>query len=159
MNRFDWFLQLRQREQWIVVLGSAVVLFYIVFILLWRPLQNSNEQLLMRNAEAAKTLEWMQASAASLKTDAQQQNKGRQAGSGNLTQMLDSSVSKFNMQFSRFQPKGSNKAQVWFDATEFASLVAWLDELDKKKVFATSVSLNSTKQTGKINASVALQQF
>ncbi len=159
MNRFDWFLQLRQREQWIVVIGSAVVLFYIVFILLWRPLQNSNEQLLMRNAEAAKTLEWMQASAASLKTDAQQQNKGRQAGSGNLTQMLDSSVSKFNMQFSRFQPKGSNKAQVWFDATEFASLVAWLDELDKKKVFATSVSLNSTKQTGKINASVALQQF
>ena len=159
MNRFDWFLQLRQREQWIVVIGSAVVLFYILFILLWRPLQNNNEQLVMRNAEAAKTLEWMRASAASLKTDAQQQNKGRSAGSSNLTQMLDSSVSKFNMQFSRFQPKGSNKAQVWFDATEFASLVAWLDELDKQKVFATSVSLNSTKQTGKINASVALQQY
>lgn len=159
MNRFDWFLRLRQREQWIVVTGSAVVLFYILFVLLWRPLQHSNEQLLLRNVEAAKSLDWMRSSAASLKTDAQQQSKGRSASSGNLTQMLDSSVSKFNMQFSRFQPKGSNKAQVWFDATEFASLVAWLNELDKQKVFATSVSLNSTQQTGKINASVALQQF
>ncbi len=159
MNRFDWFLQLRQREQWIVVIGSAVVLFYILFVLLWRPLQNSNEQLLLRNAAAAESLDWMRSSAASLKTDAQQQRKGRAAGSGNLTQLLDSSVSKFNMQFSRFQPKGNNKAQVWFDATEFSSLVAWLDELNKQKVFATSVSLNSTQQTGKINASVALQQF
>ncbi len=159
MNRFDWFLQLRQREQWIVVIGSAVVLFYILFVLLWRPLQNSNEQLALRNIEAAESLDWMRASAASLKTDAQQQNNGRTASSGNLTQMLDSSVSKFNMQFSRFQPRGNNKAQVWFDATEFASLVAWLDELNKQKVFATSVSFNSTQQTGKINASVALQQF
>ena len=159
MNRFDWFLQLRQREQWIVVIGSAVVLFYILFVLLWRPLQNSNEQLALRNIEAAESLDWMRASAASLKTDAQQQNNGRTASSGNLTQMLDSSVSKFNMQFSRFQPRGNNKAQVWFDATEFASLVAWLDELNKQKVFATSVSFNSTQQAGKINASVALQQF
>ena len=159
MNRFDWFLQLRQREQWIVVIGSAAVLFYILFVLLWRPLQNSNEQLALRNIEAAESLDWMRSSAASLKTDAQQQNKGRSASSGNLTQMLDSSVSKFNMQFSRFQPRGNNKAQVWFDATEFASLVAWLDELNKQKVFATSVSFNSTQQTGKINASVALQQF
>ncbi|MGI9292671.1 MAG: type II secretion system protein GspM, partial [Pseudomonadales bacterium] len=126
---------------------------------LWRPLQNDNEQLLLRNAEAAKTLEWMRASAADLKADAQQQRKGKTAANGNLTQMLDTSVSKFGMQFSRFQPKGANKVQVWFDATEFVSLVAWLDELDKQKVYATSVSLNSTQQTGRINASVALQQF
>ncbi|MGI9286221.1 MAG: type II secretion system protein GspM [Pseudomonadales bacterium] len=159
MNYFDWFLQLKQREQWVLVIGSAVVLFYIFFILLWRPLQNDNEQLVLRNAEAAKTLEWMRSSAADLKAGTQQQRKGKTAANGNLTQMLDSSISKFGMQFSRFQPKGANRAQVWFDATEFASLVAWLDELDKQKVYATSVSLNSTQQTGRINASVALQQF
>lgn len=159
MNYFDWFLQLKQREQWVLVIGSAVVLLYIFFILLWRPLQNGNEQLLLRNAEAAKTLEWMQSSAATLQADAQQQRKGNTASNANLPQLLDRSVSKFGMQFSRFQPKGGNKAQVWFDAIEFAALVAWLDELGKKKVYATSVSLNSTQQTGHVNASVALQQF
>ncbi len=159
MNYFDWFLQLKQREQWVLVIGSAVVLLYIFFVMLWRPLQNGNQQLLVRNAEAAKTLEWMRASAASLQADAQQQRKGNPASNANLPQLLDRSVSKFGMQFSRLQPKGANKAQVWFDATEFASLVAWLDELDKQKIYATSVSFNSTQQTGRVNASVALQQF
>lgn len=159
MNYAEWFMQLRQREQWVLVIGAALVLFYIFFVLLWRPLHADNEQLSKRNAEAAKTLEWMRSSAAQLQTDAQQQRNRGAAANGNLSQLLNTSVAKAGLQFSRFQPRGGNRAQVWFEAVEFASLMGWLNDMEKQKVFATSVSFNSTQQTGKINASVAVQQF
>lgn len=153
---FDWFLQREKREQIILTVGAVLLLVYILIVLLWRPLASDNRQLLDRNERAQEALQWMHNSAATIKA-AKITTPGKTTGLS-LVQLLDSSVQKYQLKFSRFQPRGAQRAQVWFDGASFSKLFAWLDALEKQGVSASSVSITATREEGLVSASLQLQK-
>lgn len=153
---FDWFLQREKREQIILLLAAVLIVFYLLFVLVWRPLAASNNELAKRNERAQESLQWMHNAAASIKTA--QKNDGKQSAGVSLTQLLDTSVQKHQLKFSRFQPRGDNRAQVWFDGVNFAKLFVWLDELDRQGVAASNVSVTATREAGLVSANLQLQK-
>jgi general secretion pathway protein M len=122
----------------------------------WRPLAASNQQLADRNERAQETLQWMHNAAATVKSA--RKNGGKKASGVSLNQLLDTSVQKHQLKFSRFQPRGNNRAQVWFDGANFAKLFVWLDELDKQGVAASNVSITATREAGLVSATLQLQK-
>ncbi len=153
----DWFFALERREQWMLLLGSIALILYLFFVLLWRPLAADNTSLRERNAKATETLQWMHNSASFIK----QQNSNNSSTSSSaktISQLLNASVSSNGLRFSRFQPRGNDKAQVWFENVSFSQLFMWLSELQKQNVMVSTVSVSSTSQDGLVSASLQLQK-
>ncbi len=157
MNRLnlDWFHALENREQWMLVLGGAVLLLYLIYIGLWRPLHVENKQLSERNAAAAETLQWMRNGAERLQ---QQQGRENTSTGQSISQLLNASVASGDIRFSRFQPRGEDLAQVWFEDTEFAKLFVWLESLSRQNVAVSNLSVTGSSRSGLVSASLQLQK-
>lgn len=153
----DWFFALERREQWMLLVGAIALVAYLFFVMLWRPLLTDNDSLRERNAKAAETLQWMHSSAAFIE---QQKSNGPSATSSqkSISQILNASVASSGLRFSRFQPRGNDKAQVWFENVSFSKLFLWLAELQKQNVDVSTVSVSSTSQGGLVSASLQLQK-
>lgn len=160
MDRFnlDWFHALERREQWMLLVGGVALGLYLFFILLWRPLATENASLTQRNADASETLQWMRNSVAFIKQQ-QQSSRPQRAGNQNLSQLLNDSVATNGLRFSRFQPRGNDRAQVWFENASFSAVFLWLQDLSNQNVFVSNVSVSSTAQGGLVSASMQLQKM
>ncbi|MFK8018317.1 MAG: type II secretion system protein GspM [Pseudomonadales bacterium] len=153
----EWFFALQWREQYFLVFGVIALSLYLFFIAIWKPISAENESLRERNKAQAESLQWMRSSAAFIK---QQKSSGQSASSGqrSISQLLNASVAGGGLKFSRFQPRGNDKAQVWFENTSFSSLFLWLTELQRENVLVNNVSISSTSQGGLVSASLQLQK-
>lgn len=154
----EWFYALERREQWMVLVGGIALSLYLFFILLWRPLSVENASLQERNAKAVETLQWMRNSAAFIKQQKQSSAPNRSSNQS-LSQLLNDSVATNGLRFSRFQPRGNDKAQVWFENVSFSAVFLWLQELSNQNVVVSNVSVSSTAQGGVVSASMQLQKM
>ncbi|MEM8500058.1 MAG: type II secretion system protein M [Pseudomonadota bacterium] len=154
----EWFHALERREQWMVLTGGVALGLYLFFILLWRPLSAENASLQERNAKAIKTLQWMRNSAAFIQQQKKSSTSNR-ASNQSLSQLLNDSVTSNGLRFSRFQPRGNDKAQVWFENASFSAVFLWLQELSNQNVVVSNVSVSSTAQGGVVSASMQLQKM
>lgn len=154
----EWFHSLERREQWMVLIGGIALTLYLFFILLWRPLSEDNASLQERNAKAADTLQWMRNSVAFIQQQKQSSTPGRSSNQS-LSQLLNDSVATNGLRFSRFQPRGNDKAQVWFENASFSAVFLWLQALSDQNVFVSNVSVSSTAQGGVVSASMQLQKM
>ncbi len=160
MGKFnlEWFHALERREQWMVLLGGIALVLYLFYIILWRPLSAENISLQKRNASASETLQWMRNSAAFIKQQQQSNAPSRPTGQS-LSQLLNASVASSGLRFSRFQPRGNDKAQVWFENASFAAVFLWLQDLSAQNVVVSNISISSTAQGGVVSASLQLQKM
>ncbi len=153
--RMDWFLALKQREQWMVLLCTVAVVLYVFYMFFLRPLHAENDSLRERNITAAQSLQWMKSSAAALKQQATA-SPVKPQNHQSIAQLLNPTASKYGLKFTRFQPRGNDKAQVWFESANFPQLFAWLQALEGQNVSANNVSISSTNQPGLVSASIQL---
>ncbi len=153
----EWFNELERREQWIVIVGAATVLLYVLYSSVLAPINDKIGTLQLRNKGAAETLQAIQQGAQEIKA-----LRGASNGSGrgvNLSKMVDQSAAKFNIRVSRFQPSGNNEAQVWLEKVDFNQLIAWLDQMENGYGVAVSnVSMNSANNPGTVNARVRFRK-
>lgn len=151
----SWFTSLDRREQLMLAIGGSVLVAWLFFVAIWKPLASSNESLRKANKTAQEQLVWMRNSAAYI---AKQKSSGSQStSSGNLSQLLNASLADGDLRFSRFQPRGDLQAQVWFDSAEFEKLFLWLNELQQQQVSIRNVSISSGSQSGVVSASLQLE--
>ena len=153
--KMDWFLALKQREQWMLLACVIAVVFYSFYMFFLRPLHVENASLHERNIAAAQSLQWMKSSAKTLKQNAVV-NPVQKQSSQSIAQLLNPTASKHGLKFTRFQPRGNDKAQVWFESANFPQLFAWLQQLESQNVSASNVSISSTNQPGIVSASIQL---
>lgn len=153
---FDWFHDLERREQWMLIIGGLALILYLFYILLWRPLAAENASLVKRNASAVETLAWMQSSAKMVKNS--DQTTKTPANGRTLSQILNASVANKGLRFSRFQPRGDNRAQVWFDNVDFSAVFLWLNDLQAQNVSVSNASVTGSSGNGLVSVSLQLQK-
>lgn len=150
----EWFTALPRRQQWAVVIGGIVVVFYVLYMALWAPLGDKVDKLSMRNQGAVTNLQWLRESAEEVK-QLRGSGGGRSASQMSLSQMVDTSVARHGVRMSRFQPSGKTEAQVWLDKVEFNRLVAWLDQMENGYgVAIKNIAINAGNEEGMVNARV-----
>lgn len=152
----DWFHELERREQWLLIIGGLAVILYLFYILLWRPLAARNASLVERNVTASETVAWMQSSADAVKNSGN--TKAPAASGKTLSQVLNASVANKGLRFSRFQPRGDDRAQVWFENADFSAVFLWLNDLQAQNVSVSNASITSSAGNGLVSVSLQLQK-
>lgn len=152
-----WFNSLERREQWISLLGLALVLVFILYQLIWAPLVGDNQRLQKSNVRLQSDAVWIKQT-----VDEIQALKRSGLGGGNsrsLNQLVDQAAASKSIRISRFQPAANDEAQVWLERIEFNKLVAFLDQLENAYgVTVRTLSVSSANSPGLITARLRLKK-
>ena len=155
----DWFSTLDAREQKFVLAAAVFLLFAVLYLGAWVPLDKGEKQL-------SAGVEMWQTSLERLVP--LQGRAGQQSGSrispSNLNQplvvVIDSTlrVRQLNSALRRSQPTGNN-IRVEFENVAFDDLVLWLGDLNSQyalQVQSGSFSLTGNSNEGRVNAQLTL---
>ena len=155
----DWFATLDAREQKFVLTAAVFLLFAVLYLGAWVPLDKGEKQLSAGVEMWQTSLERL----IPLKGRIGQQSGGRISPS-NLNQplvvVIDSTlrVRQLNSALQRSQPTGNN-IRVEFENVAFDDLVLWLGDLNSQyalQVQSGSFSLTGNSNEGRVNAQLTL---
>ncbi len=152
----EWFNNLEKREQLILIGGllAAMVLGLWSFYL---DLSDERARYQERTLNAEETLVWMKQSVAAIKAakGSGASNSGGEFANKSLSQLSELAAKRSGLRFSRFQPKGNDEAQVWFDKVAFSKLLDFLTRLELDYgVSVETMSVNAANAPGVVNARI-----
>lgn len=152
-----WFNKLEAREQLLLMLGSTLVGIYLLYLLLWNPITNKRDNLIVQNQAVAQSLGTVRSLATEYKALKKSGAASKSAVGENLSRIVDSSVARNQLKMNRFQPSSSGDVQVRFENAVFNNIVAWLYELESEyAIEVKELSLTPGAGSGLVNVSVRL---
>ncbi|MCG7911155.1 MAG: general secretion pathway protein GspM [gamma proteobacterium symbiont of Stewartia floridana] len=157
----QWWLSKTPQEHLAMIVGGTAVLLLLIYLIVWRPFQQSLEQkaLLVKSQES--TLQWMKDNADLVKNmRSNQPGKGAASNEALLT-LVDRTAKRVQLrqQIKRIKPQGDDSVQLWVEQASFDTLIRWLGQMTQE--YALNIeSLNIDRQDapGLINARVVLQR-
>jgi general secretion pathway protein M len=155
-----WFDSLEARERLMVAAGSALLVLFLLYVLVWSPIHSGYDALRNSVEEQRATAVWMQESAQSLASLKRNSGKAAQGlGGKSLLSVADSTARAGGLgpALKRVEPEGSDSVRVWLDGAPFDVLVKWLGTLSTLGVSTESATLERGEATGRVNARLTLQ--
>lgn len=157
-----WFESLGGREQLMVAAAAVVFALFLVYALVWSPLQTSHETLQTRVKVQRDTAAWMTQSAGQLQQLQHERGPGAQSlGGKSLLAMADSTAraNGLGTSLKRVEPEGSNNVRVWLEDAAFDQVVKWLGVISSTYgIGIDSATMERVAgSVGKINARLTLQ--
>jgi len=141
-----WWLQLNQREQHLVSSLGAVFVVFLLYSLIWQPLNENIEKGQQKLARQQSLLAWVNSETA--RFNAAKGSSSRRTSSGSLSSVINRSASSNNITITRVQPQGTD-IQVWIDNIAFTQLLNWLEHLSTSEgVFVKAIDLTSGDESG-----------
>ncbi|MBL4910434.1 MAG: type II secretion system protein M [Alteromonadaceae bacterium] len=116
--------QLNGREKILVSVMSLVVVIFLLYSLIWQPLNTQLVKSTKKLTRQQQLLTWVEKNTARY----QQFNKNGKVSRGSLTGIVNQSARQKNITVTRMQPQGDD-IQVWIDEVPFELLLQWLEQL------------------------------
>lgn len=153
----SWWQGLAPRERQLLAVGGAVLLFFILYALLWAPMQRQLTRLRVTVPQDAAKLAQMRMQAQQI-----QQLKARvpaNANRGSLLSVLEQSATTrgLRQQISRMEPDGQTGARVFFEEVGFDTLISWIAELQSQGIRVENVTVSRRPAAGIVNARLLLR--
>lgn len=140
-----WWQQLNIREQRLVVVMSALISIFILYGLIWQPMNESIETSKLKIERQQKLLTWVQESAQ--RYQQAKRNGGRSSGES-LSSILNRTSRLEKITITRMQPQGDD-LQVWIDEISFNQLLSWLEKLASRDgLQVKNIDLSKADQQG-----------
>ncbi|NQY88461.1 MAG: type II secretion system protein M [Colwellia sp.] len=121
-----WWQGLNLREQQLVLAMSATFSIFLLYSLVWQPLNdnlaNSKKSLASRQA----LLTWVADNTA--RYQSVKSVSGKQKSSASLSSIINRTANQQQLTITRMQPQGE-QLQVWLDSVPFTQLLFWLEHL------------------------------
>ena len=156
-----WFDSLETRERMMLAAGSALLVLFLLYVLVWSPVHSGYDALRNTVEEQRTTAAWMQESAQTLATLKRGSGRAAQGlGGKSLLSVADSTARAHGLgpALKRVEPEGSDSVRVWLDGASFDVLVKWLGALSTLHgVGAESATVERGAATGRVNARLTLQ--
>jgi general secretion pathway protein M len=156
-----WLEGLEPRERVMVMAGTAVLVVFLVFVLVWLPVRAGYNNLKASVAGQRDTAAWMQRSAQQL---ARLKRSGGTAPAGlggrSLLAVTDSTARAGGLgaELKRVEPEGRDSVRVWLDGASFDVLVNWLVTLSSTHgIQVDNATLERGEAAGRVNARLTLQ--
>ncbi len=152
-----WFAQFNQREQLSLLALALALALYLLYQLVWSPLDERRDQLALQNRGVAESLQRVDVMVSELVQ--LRDSDTRVTTRRNLTSLVNQSTSRRELQVNRLQPNSSGELQVRLESASFDDLLAWLHDLEYREgLLVREVSITQTGAVGRVNATVRVAQ-
>ena len=121
---------LNLREQRLVLAMASAVLIFLLYSLLWQPLNDSISQTEKKLASQQALLSWVAENTA--KYQKVKSTQGKKPSGGSLSSIVNRTAKQQQLTITRIQPQGE-MLQVWIDSAPFSQLLSWLEDLSNKE--------------------------
>ena len=158
---FDYFKTLTQSERTALIIASIFVIIFLIYQLVFSPLQNAidKKQQLLNNK--TQTLHWLQVN--SVEYLRLNKNKPRQtkthSGESLLT-IIDQTTVKLDVRsfIRRIDPEGKNQVQIWFERINFDDLIHLLNILQRNNnIRVVSLAVNRQTELALVDARITVK--
>lgn len=139
-----WWQQLNLREQRLVIVMSALISVFILYSVIWQPMNESIAKSKAKIDRQQALLTWVQEN-----TQRYQQAKRNGGSSGESLSSIVNRTSRIEkITITRMQPQGDD-LQVWIDEISFNQLLSWLERLSVRDgLQVKSIDLSKAEQQG-----------
>jgi general secretion pathway protein M len=156
-----WLYSLEPRERMMLAAGTALLVLFLLYILVWSPLHSGYDNLRNTVKEQRATALWMQESAQALTRLKRSSNSAAKGlGGKSLLSVADSTARAGGLgpALKRVEPEGSDSVRVWLDGAPFDVVMKWLGTLSTiHGVNAETVTMERSDATGRVSARLTLQ--
>jgi general secretion pathway protein M len=143
-----WWQQLNSREQTLIGLMSAVVMIFVLYSVIWQPLNNNLGNAKQKLVRQQALLTWVTDNTKRYK-EAQGGN-GKSQSKGSLSGVVNRTANSYQLTLTRMQPQGSD-IQVWLDSVPFTQLLFWLEHLvSTENMQVKSIDLTRADKSGEV---------
>jgi general secretion pathway protein M len=155
----DWFESLEARERLFVATASVFLVFAVLYLGVWMPLDRGQKNL------SLSVNDWKTALAELRPLKGQLQNAGSPAQAGSnqsLVVIIDNTLREHNLYsaLQRSQPTTGNGIRVEFENVAFDDLIIWLGDLSTRYgLQVQSGSFSSSRDSvGRVNSTLTLER-
>ncbi len=144
----QWWQQLNVREQRLVLaMGSAVIVF-LLYTLLWQPLNTNLANTENKLASRQALLTWVDENVARYQS-IKLKSSGKKA-TASLSSIINRTANRYQLKITRMQPQGES-LQVWLDTAPFSELLFWLEHLaNNEGLQVQAIDLASSDNAGEV---------
>jgi general secretion pathway protein M len=145
-----------RREQMLILGCGLAVVLYLLWLIVFIPIQNKRDQLLAANVASTQTLGRVQIAAAQIQ---QARNAGATASTDNISGLIDSTLRANGLAMSSFQPGANGEVRVRLDRAAYGPLMQWLYEIEfKQGITVSDLSIATTNEPGQVIVNLRLQK-
>jgi len=143
-----WWYGLNLREQRLVLaMGSAVAVF-LLYSLLWLPLNESLAKTEKRLVSRQALLTWVTDNTARYQSVSS--TGGNKKSTGSLSSIINRTANQQQLNITRMQPQGET-LQVWLDSAPFTQLLFWLEHLSNNEgLQVQTIDLTQGEKAGEV---------
>lgn len=154
----DWFEQRNLREQAsLLVMGLAIVL-WLVYTLIWSPLDHRRDQLREQNLAAVGSLARVDAMVSELLA-LRADGAGQAVRERNLSSLVNQGTQRLGLVVSRLQPGARGDLQVRLENARFDHLVVWLHELEQRDgLYIAELAVTPAQRPGLVNVTLRVSE-
>lgn len=143
-----WWQQLELREQRLVLLMSALIAIFILYSLIWQPMNESIAKHKLKIARQQELLTLVQEGGQRYQ---QAKRNGATGSGGSLSSIVNRTSKLNNITITRMQPQGDD-LQIWIDEISFNQLLSWLTHLaSTENLQVKGIDLNKADQQGVVS--------
>jgi general secretion pathway protein M len=142
----NWWQQLQLREQRLVGGMSVLIGFFILYALIWQPLNKSITDRKLKIEHQQVLLAWVQENTA--RYQKAMRSGGTNSQGASLSSIVNRTSGRNAINIARMQPQGDD-LQVWIDEVEFNQLLNWLGQLSMQEgLQVKNIDLSKADQQG-----------
>jgi general secretion pathway protein M len=154
-----WFEQLAPRERALVVAASVLVVFAVVYVGGWQPLQVRAEQNAKAVADYRALLDELTQVAA--RRGPQRGAEAAPDSEQSLVLLVDRTTRNQGLAnyLKRNQPDGDEMIRLRFEEAPFDNLLRWLVEMQSRYgIGAVSANIDASRAAGRVNCNLVLSR-
>jgi general secretion pathway protein M len=121
-----WWQGLNVREQRLVLVMGSVASVFLLYSLIWQPLNESLAKTEKKLASRQALLTWVTEN--TVRYQNVKSTGGSKKSSDSLSSIINRTANQQQLTITRMQPQGEN-LQVWLDSAPFTQLLFWLENL------------------------------
>lgn len=143
-----WWQGLNVREQRLVLVMGSVISVFLLYSLIWQPLNESLTKTEKTLASRQALLTWVTENTARYQNV--KSTDGDKKSGGSLTSIINRTANQQQLTITRMQPQGDN-VQVWLDSASFTQLLFWLEHLaNNEDLQVQAIDLSQSDKQGEV---------
>ncbi|MBQ0761052.1 MAG: type II secretion system protein M [Gammaproteobacteria bacterium] len=156
MKLLDRLLEGRnERERQILIIGGALAIPLIIWMLIWQPLLKANSAATSRLEQRRQSYAWMQQAASEV-----QAMRGvvpqSAALSGSPQQQITGAAAALAVNINRIEPQASGRYSVWIAKTDYSSAVQFIETLSVAGMTLYSANMTLLDLPGSVSLRASL---
>lgn len=155
----EWFENLQPRERLYVITGGATLIIFLLYLMVWTPLNGKVKTSRQIVAQQREDVEWMRAAGEQIRKLGINSPSLRIDRHRSLLAVVDQEIQTARLKgaLQRMEPEGSQSVKIWINKGSFDALIEMLGKLEATQAISVkSLSINPTDTQGLVDARVTL---